>query len=125
MYIFYPSRFRFTGLDPKLAAHFGSNCKRRLRAFGEFSLCEKVLFQVIKCPFDATPALVPVRGTLALHTLRESASDTQAPALPPRILGPANELVNVTRGGCDRCPRRIDVLCSWRRTLTRRETLMK
>lgn len=42
----------------------------------------------------------------------ECRTDTQASELPRRILSPANELVNVTRGGCDRCPLWIDVLCN-------------
>lgn len=39
-------------------------------------------------------------------------SDMQASELPRHILSPANELVNGTRGGCDRCPLWIDVLCN-------------
>lgn len=44
--------------------------------------------------------------------LPECWADTQASELPRRILSPANELVNVTRGGRDRCPPWIDVLCN-------------
>lgn len=33
------------------------------------------------------------------------------------ILSPANELVNVTRGGCDRCPLWAVPLCQWRTLL--------
>lgn len=36
--------------------------------------------------------------------LTECEADTQASELPGRILSPANELVNVKRGGRDRCP---------------------
>lgn len=36
--------------------------------------------------------------------LTECEADTQPSELPGRILSPANELVNVKRGGRDRCP---------------------
>lgn len=83
-----------------------------------------LVFQVIKILQSINSALVLARHAKRLHPAARL-SDTQASELPLRILSPANELVSVTRGGCDRCPRRIDVLCSRRRTLTRREMLMK
>lgn len=62
------------------------------------------------------PLIVPVRVVSYMSTspsqlLTECQADIQASELPRRILSPANELVNVTRGSCDRCPCWIDVLC--------------
>lgn len=48
--------------------------------------------------------VVSERSTFPSRLLAGRRTDTQASELPRRILSPANELVNVTRGGCDRCP---------------------
>lgn len=66
--------------------------------------------------YHQVPLIVPVivvsyMSTSASQLLTECQTDIQASELPRRILSPANELVNVTRGSCDRCPCWIDVLC--------------